>query len=89
MEFLEFKDLERTTEAAVTAVLLATLTALNIPIKDCYGQGYNSAASMSNERVGVQANNLAHAPKGVYVHCASHCLILLYLMPVHSNQLET
>jgi len=89
VEFLEFKDLERTTEAAVSAVLLATLTALNIPIKDCYGQGYDGAASMSNERVGIQANNLAHAPKGVYVHCASHCLILLYLMPVHFNQLET
>lgn len=28
---------------------------------------------MSSERVGVQANNLAHKPKGVYVHCASHC----------------
>ena len=73
-EFLEFKDLERTTGAAVSAVLLATLEALNIPIKDCYGQGYDGAASMSSERVGVQANILVHAPKGVYVHCVSHCL---------------
>ena len=76
-EFLEFKDLERTTGAAVSAVLLATLEALNFPIKDCYGQGYDGAASMSSERVGVQANILAHAPKGVYVHCASHCLNLV------------
>lgn len=73
VEFLEFKDLERTKEAAVSAVLLATLKALNIPIKDCYG----GAASMSSEKVGVQANNLAHAPKGVYVHCTSHCLKLV------------
>lgn len=51
-EFLEFKDLERTTGAAVSAVLLATLEALNIPIKDCYG--YDGAASMSSERVGVR-----------------------------------
>ena len=77
-EFLKFKDLERTTGAAVSAVLLATLEALNSPIKDCYGQGYDGAASsMSSERVGVQANILAHAPKGVYVHCASHCLNLV------------
>ena len=76
-EFLEFKDLERTTGAALSAVLLATLEALNIPMKDCYGQGYDGAASMSSERVGVQANILAHAPKGVYVHCASHCLNLV------------
>ena len=41
-EFLEFKDLERTTGAAVSAVLLATLEALNIPIKDCYGQSYDA-----------------------------------------------
>ena len=74
-EFLEFKDLERTTGAAVSAVLLATLEALNIPIKDCYG--YDGAASMSGERIGVRANILAHAPKGVYVHCASHCLNLV------------
>ena len=32
---------------------------------------------MSSEKVGVQANNLAHAPKGVYVHCTSHCLNLV------------
>ena len=73
-EFLEFKDLERTMGAAVSAVLLATLEALNIPIKDCNGQGYDCAASMSSKRVGVQENILAHAPKHVYVHCASHCL---------------
>lgn len=32
---------------------------------------------MSSERVGVQANILAHAPKGVYVHCASRCFNLV------------
>ena len=76
-EFLEFKDLERTMGAAVSAVLLASLEALNIPIKDCYGQGYGSAASMSSKSVGVQVNILAHAPKVVYVHCASHCLNII------------
>lgn len=76
-EFLEFKNLERTMGAAVSAVLLATLEALNIPIKDCYDQGYDGAASMSSERVGVQVNILTHTPKGVYVHCASHCLNLV------------
>ena len=32
---------------------------------------------MSSQMVGVQANILAHAPKGVYVHCAAHCLNLV------------
>lgn len=45
-EFLEFKDLERTTEAAVSTVLLATLETLNIPIKDCYGQGEQAEEDM-------------------------------------------
>jgi len=59
-EFLEFKDLERTTGAAVSETLLSTLRSLNIPIEDCRGQGYNGAASMSSQRVGVQANILTH-----------------------------
>ena len=76
-EFLEFKDLERTTGAAVSDTLLSTIRALNIPVEDCLGQGYDGAASMSSQRVGVQANILRHAPKAVYVHCAAHCLNLV------------
>ena len=76
-EFLEFKDLERTTGAAVSETLLSTLRFLNIPIEDCRGQGYDGAASMSSQRVGVQANILTHAPNAAYVHCASHCLNLV------------
>ena len=76
-EFLEFKDLERTTGAAVSETLLSTLRSLNIPIEDCRGQGYDGAASMSSQRVGVQANILTHAPNAAYVHCASHCLNLV------------
>ena len=76
-EFLEFKDLERTTGAAVSETLLSTLRSLNIPIEDCRGQGYDDAASMSSQRVGVQANILTHAPNAAYVHCASHCLNLV------------
>ena len=76
-EFLEFKDLERTTGTAVSETLLSTLRSLNIPIEDCRGQGYDGAASMSSQRVGVQANILTHAPNAAYVHCASHCLNLV------------
>ena len=76
-EFLEFKDLERTTGGAVSETLLSTLRSLNIPIEDCRGQGYDGAASMSSQRVGVQANILTHAPNAAYVHCASHCLNLV------------
>ena len=76
-EFLEFKDLERTTGAAVSETLLSTLRSLNILIEDCRGQGYDGAASMSSQRVGVQANILTHAPNAAYVHCTSHCLNLV------------
>ena len=76
-EFLEFKDLQRTTGAAVSETFLSTLRSLNIPIEDCRGQGYDGAASMSSQRVGVQANILTHAPNAAYVHCASHCLNLV------------
>ncbi|CAH3034039.1 unnamed protein product, partial [Porites lobata] len=53
-EFLEFKDLERTTGAAVSETLLSTLRSLNIPIEDCRGQGYDVFA------LEVIAHNMHH-----------------------------
>ena len=54
--------------------LLPRYAALNIPVEDCRGQGYSGAASMSCQRVVVQANILAKAPKAAYVDCTRHCL---------------
>ncbi|XP_068697106.1 zinc finger MYM-type protein 1-like [Montipora foliosa] len=54
-EFIDFKSLERTTGAAISNSILECLRDLNIPITDCRGQGYDGAAAMSSERVGVQA----------------------------------
>ncbi|KAK3737215.1 hypothetical protein QZH41_011272, partial [Actinostola sp. cb2023] len=77
-EFLEFKKLERTSGVAISTALLDTLRDLNIPIEDCRGQGYDGAASMSSQRVGVQAEIRNHgAPKAIYIHCAGHCLNLV------------
>ena len=56
--------------------MLSTLRSLNIPIEDCRAQGYNGAASMSSQRVGVQANILTHALNAA-ICCASHCLNLV------------
>ena len=89
-EFLEFKDLERTTGAAVSAVLLPTLEALNIPIKDCYGQGYDGAASMSSERVGVHAGEHS-SPRTKRCLCSlcltlfKSCYISCLFTPINSK----
>lgn len=85
-EFLEFSG---TKGAAVSETLLSTLRSLNIPIEDCRGQGYDGAASMSSQRVGVQANILTHAPNAAYVHCASHCLNLVVSHACSLNRFET
>ena len=69
-EFIDFKSLERTTGAAISNSILECLRDLNIPIRDCRGQGYDGAAAMSSEGVGIQAEIRRRAPKAVYIHCA-------------------
>ena len=73
-EFIDFKSLERTTGGAISNSILECLRDLNIPITDCRGQGYDGAATMSSEGVGVQAEIRRRAPKAVYIHCAGHSL---------------
>ena len=50
-------------------------------IKSLRGQGYDGAANMAIERVGVQSRIRGHAPLASYTHCAGHCLNLVV---VHS-----
>lgn len=62
-EFIDFKSLERTSGAATSNSILECLR--YIPITDCRGQGYDGAAAMSSEGVGVQAEIRRCAPKAV------------------------
>ncbi|XP_041372811.1 52 kDa repressor of the inhibitor of the protein kinase-like [Gigantopelta aegis] len=77
VEFLGFVSVIRITGKALACTLLTTLRNAGLPVENLRGQGYDGAASMSSNTVGVQARIRKEAPLAVYTHCSSHCLNLV------------
>ena len=75
-EFLGFVRLARTTGEAVATSILEALQTWSLDVKNCRGQGYDGAASMSSAARGTQAFIRQKSPKAVYTHCNAHCLNL-------------
>ena len=75
-EFLGFLSLERITGEAIASAILNILPKWNLNIKNCRGQGYDWASSMSSVCCGTQAHLLEECPLAVYTHCRAHCLNL-------------
>ena len=91
-EFLGFFSVIRITGEALVFTLLTVLRNVGLPVENLRGKGYDGAASMSSNTVGVQATIRKEAPLAVYTHCSSHCLNLVLehasaLTPV-KNMLE-
>ena len=64
------------TGAAIAQAIKTILHRFNLNFQTLVGQGYDGAASMSSERVGVAANIKNDAPLADYFHCAMHALNL-------------
>lgn len=60
------------------------MEALDLDVKNVRGQGYDGAANMASERIGVQSRIRMDAPLATYTHCSGHCLNLVI---VHSCKL--
>ncbi|KAG8434798.1 hypothetical protein GDO86_012953 [Hymenochirus boettgeri] len=75
--FLSFIDINDTTGAGMTKVLLENLEALNIDIKDMRGQGYDNGSNMKGKNKGVQAQVRELNPRAFYVPCNAHSLNLV------------
>ena len=56
---------------------MSTLQGLGLEIENVRGQGYDGAANMSSDNVGVQRRIRERSPKAVYVHCSGHSLNLV------------
>ena len=78
-EFLQFSSLSRITGEAIASVVICDLEALNLDICNVRGQGYDGAANMSSDRVGLQAYIAIQqkSPLAIYTHCTGHCLNLV------------
>lgn len=76
-EFLSFLQLPRITGEAIANKIIDTLEELELDITKVRGQGYDGAANMSSDTVGVQRRIKNQSPNAVYVHCSSHTLNLV------------
>ena len=81
---MQFCTLIRVTGEAIAKEIRESLKALDLDIKNLRGQGYDGAANMASERVGVQSLIRKDAPLATYTHCSGHCLNLVI---VHSCKL--
>ena len=83
-EFIDFIQLERITGEHIAEAIVSAVESFGLPMSCIVGQGYDGAANMSSNRVGVQARIRQSAPLATYFHCGGHCLNLVI---VHSCSL--
>ena len=77
-EFLECGQCKRIDGKSIAEEILYVLKKVGLDVNNCRGQGYDGAANMSSEAVGVQRiikNNSTE--KSVYTHCCGHNLALV------------
>ena len=76
-EFFSFTKVHRITGAVLAPDIKNTLETSGLLVQDIRGQGYDGAANMASDTVGVQGRIKADSPKATYVHCNGHCLNLV------------
>ena len=74
---LDFHFLERITEEKIAEGILKVLECHEIDVTKCRGQAYDTTASMSSSRSGVQAHIQKFAPDAIYQGCVLHSLNLV------------
>ncbi|CAH3137964.1 unnamed protein product [Porites lobata] len=73
---LDLCDLPRTTGSVIAATIRESLERQKVDIANCRGQAYDTTASMSSNKKGVQAEIAKHAPDAEYQGCCLHSLNL-------------
>ena len=74
---LDLCDLPRTTGSVIAATIRESLERQKVEIANCRGQAYDTTASMSSNKKGVQAEIAKHAPDAEYQGCCLHSLNLV------------
>ena len=72
--FFDFVYLERATGETIAGAIIESLKHNHIDLTKARGQGYDGAACMSSDKVGVQTRIIQVSPRALYVHCNSHVL---------------
>ena len=71
-KFLGLYNVESTSGQAIYAMILETLTRLQLSIKNLRSQTYDGAANMSGKFHGCQTEVKKHQPLSHFVHCGAH-----------------
>jgi hypothetical protein len=76
-EFMDFISMESITGEKIALAILNALESYGLDAAKIRGQGYDGAANMSSNNVGVQKRIRDVSEKAVYVHCSGHSLNLV------------
>lgn len=76
--FVGFHSTSLTNADVLFKLLKDVVIRFYLGLDNCRGQCYDGAANMSGKLTGVQAQMSAVYPKAMYVHCANHCLNLMF-----------
>lgn len=76
--FAGFHSTSLTNATTLFTILKDIVLRFDVGLDKCRGQCYDGASNMSGKLSGVQAQLSAINPKAVYVHCANHCLNLMF-----------
>ena len=86
---IDMCDLPRTTGSAIATAVRNSLQKHTIDIKNCRGQAYNTTASMSSDRKGVQAEIAKYAPDAEYQGCCLHSISQPCYLPCLQNKVNS
>lgn len=83
---IDMCDLTRTTRSAIATAIRNSFQKRAIDIRNCRGQVYDTTASMSSDKEGVQAELAKDAPDAEYQGC---CLHLINLVICHASKINS
>ena len=75
-EFLEFGQCKWIDRKSIAEEILCILEKMGLNVNICWDQGYDGAANMSSEAVGIQRIIKNSSEKSVYTDCCHHNLVL-------------
>ena len=84
---LDLCDLPRTTGSVIAATIRESLERQKVKIANCRGQAYDTTASMSLNKKGVQAEIAKHAPDAECQGCCLHSLNLVICHALNQSKI--
>ena len=86
--FIDLLPMKRTDAESICSALVECLKSKNIQLSNLIGMGFDSAATFSGKKSGIQARMKKHSPHALFVHCHCHQLQLACVQTLFDSDLE-